>query len=256
LALIAFSVISIWRILIPRWRIGCKRALGLWVSVLVIGGVSLAFEGVAMAVEEAPYSVVTHDGQFEVRDYPPLVAAEVTVPGDQDQAVNAGFRLLAGYIFGGNHANQRIAMTAPVEQSPATQRSQTVDVSQAAGRKIAMTAPVMQAQAAPGSWAVRFIMPAGSTLDNLPAPNDPSVHLVALPAARFAVVRFSGLAYAGDVAQQTQALRDFVASHHWQPVGPPSLARFNPPWTLWFLRRNEVMLPLQLTSAPPSQSPP
>jgi len=210
-------------------RSGRRLAFGLLLSLL-------AFGGVAMAVEEAPYSVVTHDGQFEVRDYPPLVAAEVTVPGDQDQAVNAGFRLLAAYIFGGNHANQRIAMTAPVEQS------------RSAGQKIAMTAPVIQAQGAPGSWEVRFIMPAGSTLDNLPAPNDPSVHLVELPAARFAVVRFSGLAYAGDVAQQTQALHEFVASHHWQTVGPPSLARFNPPWTLWFLRRNEVMLPLQRQS--------
>ncbi len=216
---------------IPAWRSGCRSAAGLLFSLLVFGGV-------AMAVEEAPYTVVTHEGQFEVRDYPPLVAAQVTVSGDQDQAANTGFRLLAAYIFGGNHAQQRIAMTAPVEQS------------QAAGQKIAMTAPVIQAQGGPGSWVVRFIMPAGSTLDNLPVPNDPSVHLVALPSARFAVVRFSGLAYAGDVAQQTQALREFVTAHHWQPVGPASLARFNPPWTLWFLRRNEVMLPLQMPSSP------
>jgi len=207
-------------------RGGRKRRGGIIFLLLFLGGV-------AMAVEEAPYSVLFQDGKFEVREYPPLLAAEVVVPGDQDQAASAGFRLLAGFIFGGNHAQQRIAMTAPVEQS------------RAEGQKIAMTAPVIQSEGKPGAWVVRFIMPAGYTLDTLPAPDDPRVNLIALPAARYAVVRFSGLSFAGDVAKQTQDLREFVESRHLQPSGPPALARFNPPWTLWFLRRNEVMLPVR-----------
>ncbi len=212
-----------------------RTALG-WLLLLGLGSV-------AMAVEEAPYTVVAQDGRFEVRDYPALFAAEVSVPGDQDQAASAGFRLLAGYIFGGNRAQRRIAMTAPVVQSPTPDPTAGVD--------IAMTAPVMQSADKPDSWVVRFILPTGYTLANLPVPNDPRVHLVALPGARYAVVRFSGLAYPGDVARQTDALRAFVAARHLQTVGAPVLARFNPPWTLWFLRRNEVMLPVRVESGHP-----
>jgi hypothetical protein len=185
----------------------------------------------AMAVAEPPFRVVEADGAFEVRDYPALVAAEVTVAGDQDEAGNRGFRLLAGYIFGGNTRKASIAMTAPVVQDRNT------------GQKIAMTAPVVQSQQA-GSWTVRFIMPQGETLDSLPTPNDARVHLVAVPAARMAVVRFSGLAFESDVAKKTEELRAYITAHHWSATGTPCLARYNPPWTPWFMRRNEVMIPL------------
>ncbi len=191
----------------------------------------LFFAGTAMATEEPPFKLVAEDGPFSVRDYPVLVVAEVSVSGDQDAAASAGFRLLAGYIFGGNSPGQRIAMTAPVVQAPRD------------GEKIAMTAPVMQTAQA-GRWTVRFVMPAGYTLQTLPAPNDPRVKLLALPPARVAVVRFSGLANAPDVARQTALLREFVARKKLRASGPASLARYNPPWTLWFKRRNEVMLPL------------
>jgi hypothetical protein len=185
-----------------------------------------------MAVEEPSYSVRLQAGAMEIRDYPALIAAEVTVPGDQDAAANAGFRLLAGYIFGGNRRKESIAMTAPVVQAPAK------------GEKIAMTAPVLQTQDGP-AWTVRFMMPKGYTLETLPTPNDARVRLVALPPARLAVIRFSGLAFAGDVAQRTTELQGFIAAHQLRATGTPSLARYNPPWTLWFLRRNEVMIPVQ-----------
>ena len=193
---------------------------------------AFAFAGTAMAVEEPSYSVSLQAGDAEVRDYPALIAAEVTVPGDQDAAASAGFRLLAGYIFGGNRRKESIAMTAPVVQEPAK------------GEKIAMTAPVVQTQEGP-SWTVRFIMPKGYTLETLPTPNDARVRLVALPPARLAVIRFTGLAFSGDVARRTTELRAFIAAHQLRATGTPSLARYNPPWTLWFLRRNEVMIPVQ-----------
>lgn len=104
------------------------------------------------------------DGHFEVRDYPALVVAEVTVEGEQKEAASKGFRLLAGYIFGANKKRQRIAMTAPVAQ-------------QAAGENIAMTAPVAQTQGAAGTWVVRFTMPSAWTLETLPVPNDARVTL-------------------------------------------------------------------------------
>jgi hypothetical protein len=188
--------------------------------------------GTAMATEEPAFKVTLKNGTLEVREYPPLIAAEVLVGGDRSQAVNAGFRLLAGYIFGGNTRRQSIAMTAPVVQA------------QAAGESIAMTAPVVQT-GANGAWTVRFLMPRGYTLDTLPTPNDQRVHLTPLPAARVAVVRFSGLAHEPDIQQKTTELRAFLAAQQLVAVGPPSLARYNPPWTLWFLRRNEIMIPVQ-----------
>ena len=184
-----------------------------------------------MATEEPVFKLVLQAEAFEVREYPALIAAEVSVGGDRSEAVNSGFRLLAGYIFGGNTRSQSIAMTAPVIQAPP------------AGEKIAMTAPVTQTGNA-DAWVIRFIMPGSYTLDTLPTPNDPKVQLKALPPSRVAVVRFSGLAHEADIEQKTAELNDFIAANHLRPAGPPSLARYNPPWTLWFLRRNEIMIPL------------
>ena len=184
-----------------------------------------------MATEEPAFTVVLKHGAFEVRDYPPLVVAEVAVTGSRTEAAGKGFRLLAGYIFGGNNRRQKIAMTAPVIQSPA------------AGETIAMTAPVLQT-GGDGTWTVRFIMPRGATLENLPRPNDAKVHLNSLAAARVAVVRFSGLARQDDVASKTLALSGFVTAQHLRAVSPPSLAQYDPPWTPWFMRRNEMMIPV------------
>ena len=153
----------------------------------------------AMAVEEPAFRSVLHEGAFEVRDYPALMVAEVTVSGDQKEAASKGFRLLAGYIFGGNKRRQSIAMTAPVAQAPTSE-------------KIAMTAPVTQIQSA-GEWVVRFTMPSAYSMDTLPEPNDPKVHLRALPPARFAVLQFSGL------ARKTRA--NTSPARHWPGVAGP-----------------------------------
>jgi hypothetical protein len=187
-----------------------------------------------MAVEEPPYQVVQRDGAFEIREYPALVVAEVTVEGDQRQAASRGFRLLAGYIFGGNKTRAKIAMTAPVAQTPT-------------GEKIAMTAPVTQTPSGgphADQWVVRFTMPHAYTLETLPTPDDPRVHLQRLAPARFAVVRFSGLAGKADVDAKTGELAAWAEKHHLHATGPASLAQYDPPWTLWFARRNEVMIPV------------
>lgn len=183
-----------------------------------------------MAVEEPVFKTVVKDGNFEVRDYPSLVVAEVTVSGEQKEAANKGFRLLAGYIFGGNKRRQNIAMTAPVAQEPTSQ-------------KTAMTAPVTQTQNA-GTWTVRFTMQSAYTLDALPEPNDPKVHLRRLPPERFAVLRFSGLAGKNDVDAKSGELLAATLARHLRATGDVTLAQYNPPWTLWFMRRNEVMIPV------------
>jgi hypothetical protein len=205
-------------------NIGLDRIL-----VGIILGVSL-LGAPAMAVEEPAFQTVLKDGAFEIRDYPARAVAEVTVTGEQKEAASKGFRLLAGYIFGGNRSKQSIAMTAPVAQEPTSER-------------IAMTAPVTQTQAA-GEWVVRFTMPSTYSLETLPEPNDARVRLRVMPAARFAVVRFSGLARPDDVATKTAELSAWMQSRYLDDAGPASLAQYNPPWIPWFMRRNEVMIPI------------
>jgi len=169
-----------------------------------------------MALEEPKHTTLLHEGAFELRDYAASVVAEVSVAGDQRTAGNQGFRKLAAYIFGGNARAQRIPMTAPVKQSRAE-----------------------------GEGLVRFTMPGSLALADLPQPKDPAIHLKALPAGRFAVLRFSGLAREAGVAAQGARLMAFVKARGLVPTGPITLARYDPPWMPWFLRRNEVMLPVQ-----------
>lgn len=184
-----------------------------------------------MAVSEPAFTSVLKEGDLEVRDYPALVAAEVHVTGDRDRAGNAGFLLLAGYIFGNNTQRRQIAMTAPVAMASG------------AGQKIAMTAPVAMA-GTPDDWVMQFFMPAEYTLDTLPMPYDSRVKLVAIPATRVAVIRFSGIAWESGVNKNTARLAAFVEQKHYRPQGQPVLSRYNPPWTLWFLRRNEIWQPI------------
>jgi hypothetical protein len=181
----------------------------------------------ARAVEEPAFRLELKDGAFEIRDYPELVVAEVTVDGDQNTAGDRGFRILARYIFGANHGQRHIAMTAPVSLTPP-------------GEKIAMTAPVSQTRAGE-AWTVRFTMPSAWRMDTLPQPNDSRISLHTVPPVRMAVLRFSGRANAGLTAQRTAELLSLVQNRGLRPVGPVSLAQYDPPWILGFARRNEVM---------------
>jgi effector-binding domain-containing protein len=195
-----------------------------------------------MATEEPKFSLAQKDGAFEVRDYPDLIVAEVTVTGTQQEASQTGFRKLAGYIFGGNTGAKRIAMTTPVTKAR---------IDETPGQRIAMTAPVTQI-GTKGDWVVRFTMPAELVFADLPRPNDPDVMLKALPAARYAVLTFSGLSGEAKVASETKKLLSKAMAHGLSTNGPVSQARYNPPWTPWFMRRNEVMIPVSLTGSEPA----
>lgn len=185
-----------------------------------------------MSTEIPAYRVAQRDGDIEIREYPALVAAEVSVGGERNSAVREGFRLLAGYIFGGNDGGRRIAMTAPVMQQPQP------------GTRIAMTAPVMQTEAG-GSWTVGFIMPSSWTFDTLPRPNDPQVQLRPVAPTRTAALRFSGLTREPDIIRRTERLEAYLTQHGLKPAGAPTLARYDPPWQPWFMRRNEILIELQ-----------
>ncbi len=202
----------------------------LWALTVIISASLIGAP--AMAIEEPPFHVVLTDGAFQLRDYPATVVAEVTVTGDQNAAASQGFRRLANYIFGGNQGRDKIAMTAPVALK-------------SAGETIAMTAPVSQTrEAGKQAWVVRFTMPRAYTLASLPRPNDPEVRLRELPPSRQAVLKFSGWALEGAVKARTAELLNDAAARHVKIIGPVTLAQYDPPWTLWFMRRNEVMAPV------------
>jgi hypothetical protein len=189
-----------------------------------------------MATEEPKYTVIESADAFELRAYPPIVVAEVLVDGDLDAASSKGFKLIADYIFGNNisrtGAKEKISMTAPVTMQPAVEDK---------SEKIAMTAPVSMQQTE-GKWRMHFVMPSKYTLDTLPKPNNPQVKLRAIAATKFAVVRFSGIANQVKTTKKTEELLAWLASKQIKPIGTPELARYNAPFTLPFLRRNEVMV--------------
>ncbi len=208
-----------------------KRRWTLWiaggtVAIILIAG---AAAGPLMSrVEQPEYKTEISNGPIEIRSYGPMIVAEAVVEGERKAAIGEGFRLIAAYIFGKNVPHTKINMTAPVQQQRQT---------------IAMTAPVTQ-QAEGTSWSVRFIMPKGWTMDTLPAPADPRVTLKPVPSRRFAVVTFSGFAGETAIKSKTEELRHYAAAHNLATTGEPLLAFYNPPWTLPFFRRNEIMLEL------------
>jgi hypothetical protein len=185
-----------------------------------------------MATEEPKYDLLEKSAAFQLRQYPPLVIAEVLVEGNLDEISGKGFRLIADYIFGNNKAKtgqrEKIAMTAPVTVEPLSE-------------KIAMTAPVTVQQNS-GKWRMHFVMPADYTLENLPVPNNPQVNLRELPARKVAVITFSGIASETKSAKKTEELLAWMGNKNLKPISSPELARYNPPWTLPFMRRNEVMV--------------
>jgi hypothetical protein len=217
--------------------------------------------GIRAGTEQPPYEVVGRIGDAEIRRYAPQIAAETVVEGPVETARNEGFRRVAGYIFGDNTAKASVAMTAPVVQGrEAAGGSQsiamTAPVVQArAGRSeaIAMTSPVVQQPAGAESWSIQFIMPSKYTLATLPQPNDPRVRLVEIPARTFAVVRFSGLGREDAVARHEKALDAALAGSSWRAVGEPVTWYYDPPWTVPFLRRNEVARPVEAVTSAPTQ---
>ena len=217
--------------------------------------------GIRAGTEQPPYEVVGRVGEAEIRRYAPQIAAEAVVEGPVETARNEGFRRVAGYIFGDNTAKASVAMTAPVVQGrEAAGGSQsiamTAPVVQArAGRSesIAMTSPVVQQPAGAESWSIQFIMPSKYTMATLPQPNDPRVRLVEIPARTFAVVRFSGLGKADAVARHEKALDAALAGSSWRASGEPVTWYYDPPWTVPFLRRNEVARPVEAVTSAPTQ---
>lgn len=206
------------------------RRTYMWWLIAVVAVVLLGaalWGPIVSNVEQPKYQVVESSGNIEIRDYAPMIVAEAEVAGDRRDAIGKGFRIIADYIFGNNTAAQKVPMTAPVTQQ--------------GSEKIAMTAPVTQ-QGDGNIWRVRFVMPSTYTIEALPKPNNPAVKLKEIGAKRYAAIRFSGIAGEDSLKRRTEELNAFIRAKNFTPLSAPTYAFYNPPWTLPFLRRNEVMV--------------
>jgi effector-binding domain-containing protein len=183
-----------------------------------------------MATEEAKYTLVKKDNSFEIRDYDAHILAEIIVESDLENAGSKAFNSLFRYISGDNRSRDKVAMTAPVSQ-------------QSANQKINMTAPVGQ-QRSGNKWAVSFMMPASYTLETLPVPDDKEVILRQVPARRIAAVRYSGFWSEKSYQQYKSQLETWIANNKLTIVGDAVWARYDAPFTPWFLRRNEILIPI------------
>lgn len=181
--------------------------------------------GIRAGVEQPQYRTILRDGLIEVREYAPRIVAETTVSGPVEAARNAGFRKVAAYIFGSNRGAKDVAMTSPVVQQ--------------SGQAVPMTSPVVQGQSR-GVWRIQFVMPAKYTLEQLPDPLDADVELKQEPAARYAVMRFSGSRSGTAIELRTETLLREVKARGFEVKATPVAWFYDPPWTLPVLRRNEV----------------
>ena len=179
-----------------------------------------------MALEEAKYTVERKQDPLEIRMYAPSIVAEVIVNDDFEAASGKAFRKLFNYISGDNTGRSKIAMTAPVSQQREPQ-------------KIAMTSPVGQRKSGQG-WAISFMMPASFTMDTIPLPDDLAVVLREIPAHRAAAIRYSGTWSEKAYNKQLSELLEWIESENLQTTGNPVWARYNAPYTPWFMRRNEI----------------
>jgi hypothetical protein len=179
--------------------------------------------------EQQRYEVVRRYPGFELRHYPAHAVAEVTVSGSFDTAGSRAFRSLFRYISGQNTSSSAVAMTAPVVQAAAP------------SEKVPMTAPVVQSEAREGEYVVAFVLPATMTADSAPFPTDPRVRVRAVPDELAAALRFTGRWTEGAFRRRLGDLTAAVEAAGLRAVGPPRFARFDPPFTPWFLRRNEVV---------------
>lgn len=163
--------------------------------------------------ERPKYQVVLTKGDIQIRDYAPMIVAEVETTGKREDAISQGFKILAGYIFGGNKSSSKIAMTAPVSQKRVNKK-----------------------------WEVQFMMPSDYSLSALPQPNNAAIKFRQVDSKRYVVIGFSGIATEKVLENKLNALQDFLQTEKITPISDPIYAFFNPPWTLPPMRHTEIMI--------------
>lgn len=191
------------------------------------------------SVEMLEYQVLEKEGPFDIRQYDEYWAVRTEVEGDYRASTSKGFRLLFNYISGNNKQQEKIAMTGPVIQ-------------QEKGEKIAMTGPVIQQKKGKG-WIMEFVLPSKYNTTQPPEPLDPEVKLVKVPGYRAAVISYSGNLREEKYNAKAEELMDIVRAKGLQPVGEPFSAGYDPPWTIPFLKHNEVLVIIKSNHSLPIQ---
>lgn len=188
-----------------------------WIAVIAVTAAALwVGSGMAGSYDEPRWELISEHEEFDLRRYEPYLIAETDVEGGFRGAGNRAFRILAGYIFGKNEPGTKMAMTVPV---------------------------ISSAQATEGGeWTYQFVMEPGHTLDTLPAPSDGRVRLRELPERRVAVRSFGGTWSETKLRREVTSLLEALRREGLQPLAEPLLARYNGPFTPWFLRRNEILV--------------
>jgi hypothetical protein len=213
--------------------------IGIWLlgAVIVVLSVWTAASAyIVWGIEEADHEVLEKHSGYEIRRYAPMLIAETEIEQPGSQAEGQAFRVLAGYIFGGNKAGQKIEMTAPVSRNVKTQ-----------GRDIAMTAPVLIDDKATKPH-MAFVMPSKFTRQTLPVPNDTRVKIRKVPERKIAVLNFSWQASPSRRAKKTQELLSLLERDGIKPVRAPVYAGFNPPFSVPFLTRHEIQVEIFLNN--------
>ena len=185
----------------------------------------------AMATEEPEFKLISEEAEFQIREYDPKIIAQVEVEGDFDEASSMGFKLLADYIFGNNlldGTSKKISMTTPVEMTPLAEN-------------LLMTSSILDDQIN-NKWSINFVMPQEFSLDTLPKPNNSQVNIIEVPKEKYAVIVFSGLVRESSYAEKAELLSNYLEENSFKQQGAIKIARYNPPWTLPFFRRNELMV--------------
>ncbi len=184
-------------------------------------------------VDIAPYKLLEQDGAIEIRHYERLVLVTTDMTGGMDEGQNEAFQRLFKYISGENEPNREIAMTAPV-----------IMQNQDAGQNIAMTAPVFVGNEGKNQ-TMSFVLPAQYNFETAPRPLNPLVHLKNITDYTVAAIRFSGFLNEKNIQNNRNLLKDWLEQSPYQETGPYQAAGYNPPWTIPFFRRNEVLIPVE-----------
>ena len=201
------------------------------IALIVIVGLWSVSGFLGSRVEQADYTVLQKMNGYEIREYPPHIVAQTTVKGSYGESMGNGFRIVAGYIFGGNAKKESIAMTAPVVAQKGEKTSES----------IAMTAPVV-ATTEGDSQIISFGMPRSYTMETLPTPTDPRVKIVLIPAQKYAVLQFSWYRSDARVKMMQEKLLSALARDGVVAQGSTAYAGYNAPWTPPWMNRNEVLV--------------
>jgi len=197
-------------------------------TAFFLGGCSVF--GIRSA-DEPNYQVLNDYGHIQIRQYPALVVAQTEINADYKNSSSQGFQRLAGYIFGNNKKQQKMTMTAPVIQE---QQAETMT----------MTAPVIQ-QKSGSVWLMAFVLPQGYSVATAPVPLEPTVLIKEIPGKKTAVIRYSGSLSEQGIEEKSEELKNWLSQQGYKAISPSRSAAYDPPWTLPFLRRNEVHIDIE-----------